>query len=253
MNVYFFFVFMDNTELIQKIENQCEETKKLLWFENILGIQKNQLINKIIDVCILKYKDLFKDANWDTDSEKYLDYINMLTNSVNTLFIEKKELELDDLLNFHKAIFSIFSTEELQEMKIQNTWKLRKEWRMAYNLDDNQKLKNRNYFISHYKVERELLLAIDNYNKAKDLYSICLFFNKAISDIHPFENWNGRVFFILLDILLVKNWYLPLFINQDKKKYNEVIELYFVDRNFNKLIHNFLILILEKYSDYHIK
>lgn len=241
---------MKKNELIEKIIEANKITQKQLNFWVILKNQKNDLVNKIVDVWVEKYKNKFKINSKEIDYQKYLKYVNNISEYLNKNILEKKNLTNDIILWLNKIIFEQFQDENLK------IWKLRKEIRTIENFDKNWKLIQRDMFISPNKVEKYFLDELNNFNNEinKNTFeTIIHLFQYNLSKIHPFYNWNGRVFFILLDILLLKYNYLPLFIRQDKNKYEDITRQYMIDKNFKKLEIAFLELILEKYKNYKIK
>ncbi|WP_457627369.1 hypothetical protein [Persephonella sp.] len=63
--------------------------------------------------------------------------------------------------------------------------------------------------------------------------------------IHPFPNGNGKTFWILNDILLIKAGFLPIFVNRNKKN----IETLFIPFAERKKIAP----VLKRYFDFIIK
>ncbi len=247
-------MFQEKISIIcEKIETQNKKTQSLLWFEEIIKNNQKELLYKIIHVAVSKYQDLFT-VNGKYSEEKYMQYLEDIYRYTDEVFMKKENLKKKEILDFHALLFSSFSENELRKMKIKNTGNLRKKSVIAYNLYKSHKLKNKNDFIPHSKVENTFVETINKYNLSdKNIIDISIFFHKCISYIHPFDNGNGRVFFLLFDILLLKNDYLPCFIKQDKDRYEKVIQAYFTHKNFNKLIYNFLEFILYKYENYNIQ
>lgn len=238
----------NNKIIINDINKQNFIIQDKLNFKEISKINTKWIILKILDINFLKYR---KEISEKVD---YIEYLNFLYEKIEVLFLNTQEIKLENILEFHRNVFSIYSNEELKEIKIKNIWEIRNESRMIYNLDENGKLINRNYFVSVKKAKKQFIGSIEEYNiSSKSIEDIAIFFQKSISKIHPFENWNWRVFFTILDLLLFKNNFLPLFINQNKKEYNQVLNKYYYDHNFKKLIINFLNFILKRYNNYQIK
>ena len=244
---------MRKDKILKLIEKQNLETQKLLWFDNILKNQKKELIYKVLDTWLEKYKYLFKINEKEIDYNKYLKYIEKNYNYLNKTFLKEEYIKKEYIFWLHKLIFEIFPNDSEDKIK---SWKLRNEIRTIENFDDKWKLLQRDIFISSNKVEKYFFEEIENFNKNiknNPFETIVHFFQWNLSKIHPFFNWNWRIFFILLDILLIKYNYLPLFIRQDKEKYELITSQYMIDKNFKKLELNFYNLILEKYKNYHIK
>lgn len=244
---------MKNSIVINKIKVQNELLKKELKFEKILTDNKKDLIMKVVDVWVEKYKYIFKKNDTEIYYEKYVEYLRVLSDFIIENFLNKKELDKKDLLSFHKLIFSILPKDNTDRLK---SWQLRNEFRFVTDANQNTNLQYLDVFIDYKKVEKEFIIELNNFNtfvNYKELDAITHFFQQNISKIHPFYNWNGRFFFILLDVLLIKYDYLPLFIRQDKQKYIEITRKYMINKNFEELRTCFFQLILEKYKQYHIK
>lgn len=244
---------MQKEKLIADVIKRCEDTKEKLNFDFVLKNQKKELINKIVDVWVEKYKYLFKINEKEINYDNYLKYINELSEYLTIHFFDKNNIESDDILWFHKLIFSIFPDDSIDKIK---SWELRYEMRNVENFDENWKLIRRNMFISKNKVETYFQDELNNYNKnieSNQLEIIIHFFQWNLSKIHPFFNWNWRIFFILLDVLLLKYNFLPLFLRQDKDEYEKITQAYMISKNFKKFELDFLELIYKKYKNYHIK
>jgi len=105
-----------------------------------------------------------------------------------------------------------------------------------------------------------MLIEIENLNDAllqnkSQTYKVVAIVNFIAKSfiIHPFANGNGRVFWILLDLLFWKNNLFPPFIFHKDTKENMIIEIfgyYMETKNENILVSKFLIYIAKIYSHY---
>ncbi|EKD65785.1 MAG: tRNA-adenosine deaminase [uncultured bacterium (gcode 4)] len=80
---------------------------------------------------------------------------------------------------------------------------------------------NKNVYFKHHKVEKWIQEIVLNFNDSKKGISDILLFLTDFSVVHPFWDWNGRTIDILTDLLLLKNWFSPLYL-WDIKRNDEI-------------------------------
>lgn len=71
------------------------------------------------------------------------------------------------------------------------------------------------------KVSEEINMLISWYrNNKKTIFSIQLAFDFHLKyeQIHPFENWNGRTWRLLMNKILIQNWMLPMIVFTENKQ-----------------------------------
>jgi fido (protein-threonine AMPylation protein) len=110
------------------------------------------------------------------------------------------------------------------------------------------------------KIDKEVKLLINDFNNKikkteKDkIEAIVKFILINLVLIHPFDNWNWKVFWILLDVLLWKYDFFPLFVqnNTFKPKLLEILSKYSSSQNFDKLVEDFYELIIYIYFNYKV-
>lgn len=241
-------------ELLLAIEQQCIQTKQQLWFHNILENNMDELIDKIVYVSMGKYIHFFQNNDSPMDHSKYLEYVRSLRVYLRQTFMgQDSSITPENIFQLHGNMLAPFDKTDEDTIK---SWKLREEMRNVELIDEHGKLCARDMFISHRKVKTLFMQELHLYNTQiaeMPLQSIIRLFQVNLSKIHPFFNGNGRLFSMLLDVLLIKHHYLPLFLLQDKTAYNRITDRYMIDKNFLRLEIGFLNLVLEKYRDYHIQ
>ena len=177
-----------NSNAIENSTLSLEETEKIL-----LKIDLNRFISE---------RELFEAKNL----AKVVEYINKKA--------EKKELinlNLDQILFFHKILLS--------NIRDDAAWRFRKndEWVRVWNyIATDPKLVNQ-------KIQ-ELLINNESWIDKNIIEKIALF-HLNLENIHPFVDWNWRIWRVLNNYLLVKEWYVPINIKfSDRKKYYEAFK-----------------------------
>ncbi len=235
-----------NIELIKIINFKNEYLKKELELDKIKKENINWLLKKVAHDSLNRYINNF-DCNWIINEKQYFLYLDNIVDHLNIL-IKKEEFTIEDLLELHKNILK-----PLKKVKVKKIWKLRTRWVITREKVYNVWLVG--YFIPGNKVKKYTKKIFNDYKQnTNNLEKVIILYNYLIAKIHPFNNWNGRTLSILLDTLLIKYNYFPLFLWwQNKYKRVIISENYIKDRNINKLISESYKIIIEIYSNYKIK
>jgi len=96
------------------------------------------------------------------------------------------------------------------------------------------------------RVEKEIGDLIEWYHKDKNMHSLqkAIIFHGRFEKIHPFDDGNGRVGRLLINIILLSNGYAPLIIRKTHKaSYFSALEAF--DKGYEDKLHRFII---EKYK-----
>lgn len=237
------------SESIQKIKSQIRNQntwlKKQLWIEN--NNMNRQLLQKICDTSLRYYILNFEGENYNV----YNKYIQNILDKLYNNFFLKEQIQLQDILDLHTAIMK-----PLKKEKIKNMWILRKT-PIVTKWENLSKFKIQS-FLSPKKVKKYSINLINYYNEniQKDsLTTTTTFFINFMMYIHPFENGNWKVLYPLLDTLLWKKWFLPVFLfhKNNRNKRTKVLDKYTLENNsLQKSIENFYKCILSIYKDYQI-
>lgn len=241
---------MTKENLINEINKKNDFLKNSLNFESLKQNQAEQFILKICDIWLTKYREYFVEK-WTYSPKLYLKYLWDIKNYIYKNIFLNNNLQIEDILWLHKEIM-----EPIKDIEnIEKIWTLREKPIIT---------KEKNYlkwlseaFISHYKVPKKTNEAFEEYKKNisndNKIDTITKLYINFLAKIHIFENWNGRLIFILLDTLLFKYDYLPIFIRYHEDKRDNISEKYIKHRNLNKLQLDLYEIIIEIYSNYQIK
>lgn len=192
-------------------------------FINISQDIRDYNIRKIVYNNTLHY---LKTALLKTSKEKHQIVLNWYVYDTNKIikycednFINNydNKLKIDFIKWLHKNLFP--------------------EWFIAKNIDVNWKEfvqmipweyrninlhsktnENKNIYSKWQNVENLLEKIVDNYNKSQKQESDILLFLTDFSRVHPFGDGNWRTIDILVDLLLLKNWFFPLYLWELKQK-----------------------------------
>ena len=96
------------------------------------------------------------------------------------------------------------------------------------------------------RVEKEIGDLIEWYHKDKNMHPLqkAIIFHGRFEKIHPFDDGNGRVGRLLINIILLSNGYAPLIIRKTHKaSYFSALEAF--DKGYEDKLHRFII---EKYK-----
>jgi len=239
-------------EKLDKIVFLNEFLDKHLNLQNLKKSFSWKVIYKIVFTNLLRYGKNFYVWN-KIDTNKYENYIKAITDFVYENIYLKEKLEKSDILKLHYFIMKDLSLEKYNVLWDFRTWAMTIHW-----YDTRWKL------VAIYPVkvkyikirfEEELNKLNKNLWKKKksNLLAIIEFIFNMINEIHPFENWNWKVFFVLFDILLFKYDFFPVFILKEehrKKLFNNVISHYVENKKKEVYLNYFLDLIIEIYSNY---
>lgn len=266
----------DIYEVIQKVIRLNYLLDKHLDLNKLKQIYAKQVIYKIIFENLLIYKDNFSIWDNQIDLQKFETYLKEITDFVFEKIYIKKRLEKKDILKLHYIIMKNLPLE-----KIDNIWHFRQYKMKICQHNNNITGKNVTAFQSHEMkiywyntagkliatfatkskyIEKEFNLQLNNLNAnvlnwddKNNLLSIIIFIHNIINAIHPFENWNWKVFRILLDVLLFKINFFPVFIlkkEHRKKLFNKVIANYLDNKQKEVFLTHFLELMIDIYSNY---
>ncbi len=214
--------------------------------------QAKLLIRKLSYETLKKYNynfTILKNGEKVIDNDSFLNYIDEITTFLYENVFLKKEFTIDAILKLH---YKIIKPLKLEKIYLDEIWTFRKNWMVFtwnkwWNIPRRRKLTKPKYIMQNME---EL---VKNVNENNNIDSIIDFFIDSLLIIHPFDNWNGRTFHLLLDILLFKNKYFPLFAKKIAPyKLYEAYEKY--NQTLNKTIFkkNFISIIEYIYSHYNI-
>jgi len=224
---------------------------------NIKHLKQNftkQVIYKIVFENLLRYKNNFTISNNQIDSQKFEVYLKEITDFVYENIYLKSIIEKQNILKLHYLIIKNLPLE-----KIDNLWVFRQsEMRIHWHNTANKLITT---FPTKPKyIEKDFDLQLNNLNssllnsdKEDKLLNILTFIHYMIDIIHPFENGNWKVFRVLLDILLFKIDFFPVFVLKEEhreKLFNKVISNYLNNKKKEVFLIYFLELMIDIYSDY---
>ena len=188
--------------IFKEIEYQNKINYDSNWFWDIIKFQKKELFKKIIIANTGKRYDFSFEWN-----EKYFSDISKF---IETEIFKKDILTIDNYKKLYKLIFSSFhESKNLWFRKVNITadvwWNIWKDTYSNYN-----------------DIIKELEVIFSSYNNKniplfEKLYIITI---KILSKTHPFPNNNFLFISVFLDILLVKNKFLPIWIKKTFKDNN---------------------------------
>ena len=169
----------------------------------------------------------------------------------NKILSGKDLREVYETLNTREAIKLIFNNKlrinendiiKLHKILVKNT-PVSFGYKRLPNFLLNRNLKT----IPPEKVKEEMDSLIDWYNKTHDIHPLerAAIFHGKFEKIHPFEDGNGRVGRLLIDIMLINSNYPPLIIRKTHRiSYFNALEAF--DNGYTIKLNRFLI---EKYKD----
>lgn len=169
-----------NSNAIENSTLSLEETEKVL-----LKVELDRYISE---------RELFEAKNL----AKVVEYINKKAKS--------KELDIDLILFLHKILLANIYDEV--------AWRFRKndEWVRVWNhIATDPKL-----------IDKKMQDLLVDYNASidKDIIKKIALFHLNFEHIHPFVDWNGRIWRVLNNYLLIREWYVPINIKFiDRKLY----------------------------------
>jgi len=244
---------------VEKIKKVIELNNFLDEHLNIGKIKQNfakQVIYKIVFENLLRYKNNFSIWDNQIDLQKFEAYLKEITDFVYENIYLKEIIKKKDILKLHYLIMK-----DLPLEKINNSWIFRQSEMKIHWHNTAGKLITTFPTKPKY-IEKEFDLQINdlnsnllNWNKSEKLLSIIIFIHNVIDVIHPFENGNWKVFRILLDVLLFKLDFFPVFVlkkEHRKKIFNKVISNYLDNKKKEVFLIYFLNLMIDIYSNYKI-
>lgn len=226
-------------------------SQKKLNIDKLYNEQAELLIRKVTYEILKKYNYNFvilKDWKKVVDNKSFLEYIDRVSFFVyKNIFL--KELTINWLLKIHYEIIKPLKFEKINRYEIGI---FRKHW-MVFTWDRWWNKPRRRTLTKPKYIKRNMEKLIQKVNKNNDLDSILDFFIDSLLIIHPFDNGNGRTFHLVLDILLFKNKYFPLFAKKIAlHKLNKAYESYNQTLNKANFKWNFISIIKYIYSHYNI-
>ena len=245
-------MFEDKLKKIITLNNRL--TQKL----NIKHIKENQnflVIKKIVLENLKKYIINFQKDHNQLDKKGFINYIEKITSYLENKIYLSKNLQEKHILTLHKLIVEPLSLTEKMPKHLIGAWR-----------DHPQKIKwtvENHYFERWFPAPNKIpdlmknLISEYNTNIKKSIYKIdeiLKFILTSIFKVHPFSNSNWKTFYILLDILLRKNNFFPIF---PKSMKHEKILLNFLKKydynpSFNNLFNCFLEFVIYVYTHYRI-
>lgn len=224
--------FIQNEYYLKKIENL--KLKKNLYFED-------NLLNEI-EAIKLHYNNDFLKLDEKTKEEIYKNFLidfafNTTSIEGNTINLKETEKllrenltpkdktlrEVYDLKNTEKVFFYILNCEENINdnfvIKIHDDLLENVDERKGYRTYDVRVFKS-NFEASPVKyIKTDMELLFNWYKQNKDLHPLVLaaIFHHKFEKIHPFADGNGRTGRMILNYILLRHNYPPLFIRKSKR------------------------------------
>ena len=238
--------------LIEKIDKQNNFLDNHLNIQILKQKHNYDMIYKICDTVLNKYKINFSINPTTINLKFYREYLKNLSNFIENNILNKETLELKDILSLHFNIIEKLTTTE--KLKPSQIWVFRSSQKYINWLTLDYKRKRIGFTHPKFleKKQKELLEELNNSTKENKLYFILKFILSNLVILHPFENWNWKTFFILLDILLWKNNYFPCFLKDKRFELDleKLFQIYTTNQDLEKLIEHFLNNIFDIYKNY---
>lgn len=232
---YYYIDFLDKIYNKDLLYNVLSKSKKL-W--NIIEVT-NSFDNNIIDINLVRKSNFVK--NWDSFifpkkfiyNSNNIEWSKIPEEEVEKIFKNKKyrykikneiqevenSIKAWDFLNkkfiFNEAnikkLYHILTKDLLQE----NHEKYPRGFKKLSNIVNND------ITIVPERVSEEINKLINWYkfNKRKIFpLQLAFDFHLRYEQIHPFENWNGRTWRLLMNKILIQNWMLPMIVFTENKQ-----------------------------------
>lgn len=242
------------TTNLEKVLYLNEYLDKHLNINNLKQNFAKQVIYKIVFENLLRYKNNFSIWNNQIDTQKFENYLRQIADFIYENIYLSKIIEKKDILKLHYLIMKNLPLEKIVNLGVLRKSEMKIHW-------NNTAGKLITTFPTKPKyIEQEFNLQINNLNsnllkwdKKDKLLSIIIFIHNMVDIIHPFENGNWKVFRILLDVLLFKIDFFPLFIlkkEHREKLFNKVIAHYLDNKKKEVFLNYFLELMIDIYWNY---
>jgi len=215
--------------MYDKVNHLNTILQEKLNFKKLYNEQAKLLIRKVSYETLKKYNynfTILKNGKETIDNDSFLNYIDEIADFLyENIFL--KNLSVDKLLKLHYKIINPLKLEKINPDEI---WTFRKHW-MVFTWDMWWNIPRRRTLTKPKYIRQNMENLIKNVNEHNDIDSILDFFIDSVLIIHPFDNGNGRIFHLVLDILLFKNKYFPLFakkiapykLYEAYEKYNQIL------------------------------
>ncbi len=149
--------------------------------------------------------------NWYcSDTERI---IYFLKNNI----LNQDKLSIEDIKWFHKNLYPNWFIQKFRD----TNWReiiqmIPGEYRsIELHSKTNQ---NKNLYLKPFEVEEWMIKIVTNLNNSKFKIKDILLFMADFSRVHPFWDGNWRTIDILVDVLLLKNWFEPFYFWELKQK-----------------------------------
>jgi len=229
----------------KRLIEQLEETK--LGYRDIIKKLTKKQLQDIIDRFTVNFT---YESNAIEGNSLTIKDVTMILNE-NKVISGKDLREIYETLNTREALKLIFNNKlKINERDIINLHKIlikNTGVNVGYKRLPNFLLGRKIKTAPPEKVEEEINHLIEWYYDSKNMHPLqkATIFHGKFEKIHPFEDGNGRVGRLLINIILLNNGYAPLIIRKSHRiAYFNALEA-FDDGYFDKL-HRFLI---EKYKN----
>ncbi len=242
----------------QKTQEVIRLNELLDKYLNITNLKENHnddMFYKIVITSLLKYKSNFAISPEKIDVSWFDDYLKNIASYLKELYFKEK-IEKKDIQNLHYLIMDKLVLENINKEDIWN-WRtiwMKIRWHNLKGMCVIDNASSPKYIDKNITIEIEKLnnVLLTNSSQEEKLLAIINFIMKSFT-IHPFANGNGKVFWILLDLLLWKYNFFPSFIshkNLKQKVHKEVFDYYTETKNENMLVDRFLLFLSYLYSHY---
>jgi len=224
--------------------------------EKLKKEHNDDILYKITITSLLKYKWNFAISPEKIDVPWFDAYLKNIVLYLKKIY-SKEKLEWKDILELHSLIMKNLVLEKIDKSQIW-VWRntaMKIRWYNLKNICAIYPASSPKYVEKNMNTEIQKLniILLGNTTKEEKLIWIISFIIESFK-IHPFANGNGKVFWILLDLLFWKYDFFPVFVS-DKRLKDKVMEEVFAYRdletkNENILIDRFLIFLSFVYSHY---
>ena len=184
--------------IFSRINELNIKNQESLWFQKLLSSNRERILRRIVEHgTYTKYRSYFLN---DMD---YIHYVLSIVTILKELFNTTNTITPEYLMKLQSAIIS-----PIGELKLGRFREHEEEYITPQ--------KKRQRYLSPNMIRREMenaCFAFTNTNnewswKILDIFNLCIW--EIIQRIHPFYDGNGTIASILVDVLLIREGYLPI-------------------------------------------
>ena len=149
------------------------------------------------------------------DSHSMLDHYKFINKFYKLIRTFSEIGNPEEFIDFIKTIHKNITLNSLN-----SCWNLKIRWNRVWTY----------IFVSPDKVEATLKEGFIIWQKIKGSFEKALYYHFLISEVHPFEDWNGRVARIILNYYLIKDFFHPLIVTE---KYRDFYKFWLKELSLN--------------------